>query len=403
MFGTKSFRQQFPLFQHHPNLVYLDSAATTQKPKMVIDGICNFYEKENANIHRGIYDLAAQATQKYESVRHKVANFIGAAAPSEIVYTSGTTAAINLVANSFLLPRLEKGDEVIISAMEHHANLIPWQMVCKAKEAHLRIIPIDKAGDLDLGAYKKMLSAKTKMVAIVHISNTLATINPIAKIVELAHQKNIPVLVDGAQSTAHYPINVKDLNCDFFTFSGHKIFGPTGIGVLYGKMEHLEKMSPYQFGGDMIRTVTYQDTTFAPAPQKFEAGTTHIAGVIGLGYAVDFLNQFDKRDMATYVKDLGDYTRCKLLTINDSNIIGTAKNKTGIVSFVLKNIHPHDVATFLGTANIAIRAGHHCTQPLMDFYGVPATSRASFSIYNNREEVDFLIEEIGKVLDFFSA
>ena len=402
MFGTQKFRQQFPIFQHHPTLVYLDSAATTQKPNLVIDGITNFYQKENANIHRGIYDLAAKATQKYESVRQKVADFIGAKNPAEIVYTSGTTASINLVAQSFLLPRLEKGDEMLVSAMEHHANLLPWQMACKAKGANLRIIPIDKAGNLKMSAYQEMLSAKTKMVAIVHISNTLATINPIAALIDLAHQKNIPVLIDGAQSTAHYPIDVAALDCDFFTFSGHKVFGPTGIGILYGKIEHLEAMSPYQFGGDMIRTVTYQNTTFAPAPQKFEAGTTNIAGVIGLGYAIDFMNGLDKNAIAAYVKALGDYAREKLRTINDLELIGNAKNKTGIVSFILKNAHPHDVATFLGTVNIAIRAGHHCTQPLMDFYQIPATSRASFSIYNNRAEIDFLVEEVKGIQDFFS-
>ena len=402
-FGTPKFRQQFPIFQHHPNLVYLDSAATTQKPKMVIEGITRFYEQENANIHRGIYDLAAKATQKYESVRQKVAEFIHANNQSEIVYTSGTTAAINLVANSFLLPRLETGDEVLISAMEHHANLIPWQMVCKAKGATLKVIPIDKVGSLDMIAYKKMLTSRTKMVAVVHISNTLATINPIAEIIDLAHQKNIPILIDGAQSIAHSPIDVQDLNCDFLTFSGHKLFGPTGIGILYGKKEHLEAMSPYQFGGDMIRTVTYQDTTFAPPPQRFEAGTTNIAGVIGLGYAIDFLNQFDKKEIADYVKSLGNYAREKLLVMKGLKVIGQANNTTGIVSFVLDNIHPHDVATFLGAANIAIRAGHHCTQPLMDFYQVPATSRASFSIYNNRREIDILVEEIKNIQQFFNG
>jgi len=403
VFGTKSFRQQFPIFHHHPNLVYLDSAATTQKPKMVIDGITNFYQKENANIHRGIYDLAAQTTQKYESVRQKVGDFIGAENAAEIVYTNGTTASINLVANSFLSPRLEKDDEVLISAMEHHANLIPWQVVCQQKGAHLRVIPIDKAGNIDLVAYKKMLSKKVKLVAVVHISNTLATINPIEEMIEMAHQADVPILIDGAQSTAHCPIDVASLDCDFFTFSGHKIFGPTGIGVLYGKAAHLAKMPPYQFGGDMIRTVTYQTATYAPAPQKFEAGTTNIAGVIGLGYAVDFLQQFDKKEIALFVKELGNYAREKLLSLNDLTIIGNAKNRTGIVSFLLKNVHPHDVATFLGTANIAIRAGHHCTQPLMDFYEIPATSRASFSIYNNREEIDFLVEEIKGIQSFFAG
>ncbi|MEM6318131.1 MAG: SufS family cysteine desulfurase [Bacteroidota bacterium] len=402
MFGTKSFRQKFPIFQHHPNLIYLDSAATTQKPKQVIEGITNFYQKENANIHRGIYDLAAQTTKKYENVRQKIANFIGAKNQSEIVYTNGTTASINLVANSFLMPRLEKGEEVLISAMEHHANMIPWQVICQQKGAHLRIIPIDKAGNIDLVAYKNMLSAKVKMVAIVHISNTLATINPIAEMIDLAHQQDIPVLVDGAQSVAHYPIDVSDLDCDFFTFSGHKLFGPTGIGVLYGKERHLAEMAPYQFGGDMIRTVTYQTATYTLAPQKFEAGTTNIAGVIGLGHAIDFLQQFDKKAIAQFVKDLGTYAREQLLNINNLEIIGDAKNRTGIVSFILQNAHPHDIATFLGAANIAIRAGHHCTQPLMDFYEIPATTRASFSIYNNRAEIDYLVEQLKEIEQFFS-
>lgn len=402
MFGTSSFRNQFPIFQHHPHLVYLDSAATTQKPRQVIDGISQFYEKENANIHRGIYDLAARTTMKYEAVREKVAHFIGAKKREEIVYTSGTTAAINLVAHSFLSPRLKKGDEVLISAMEHHANLLPWQMACKAKEATLKVMPIDKAGNIDLVVYQKLLTEKTKMLALTHISNALGTINPIKEIIELAHEKNIPVLIDGAQSTAHYPIDISALDCDFFTFSGHKIFGPTGIGVLYGKSAHLGQMPPYQYGGDMIRNVTFESSSFAKAPQKFEAGTTNIAGVIGLGYAIDFINQFDKEAISAYVKELGNYARTKLLQMEGVSIIGKAKKTTGIVSFTLDNIHPHDVATFLGEANIAVRAGHHCTQPLMDLYQVPATVRASFSIYNNKKEIDFLIEEIKKIQDFFS-
>ena len=401
LFG-KNIRSQFPLFQHHPALIYLDNAATTQKPKMLIDGIANFYQKENANIHRGIYDLAAQTSLKYEKVREKVAQFIGASTVKTNIYTSGTTAAINLVAYSFLYPRLQAGDEILISAMEHHANLLPWQMACKAKGAHLRIIPIDKKGVLDKAAYQKALNKRTKMVAITHISNTLGTINPIEEMIAVAHQKNIPVLVDGAQSAAHYPIAVEAWDCDFFTFSGHKIFGPTGIGVLYGKEEHLTTMQPYQFGGDMIRTVRFEESTFADIPQRFEAGTTNIAGVIGLGYAIDFLQQFDKNTIAQYVKKLGQYAQEQLAEINSLNIIGQAANKTGIVSFVLQNVHPHDVATFLGEANIAIRAGHHCTQPLMDFYEIPGTSRASFSIYNTKEEVDKLKVAVQEVVDFFA-
>ena len=400
MFGTK-IKAQFPIFKAHPKLVYLDNAATTQKPKLVIEGITNFYQKENANIHRGIYDLAAQTSAKYEKVRTKVADFIGATSSKSIVYTSGTTAAINLVATSFLAPRLSKGDEVLISMMEHHANLIPWQMACKASGAMLRVIPINSDGSLDMNAYKTALTPNTKMVAITHISNTLGTINPIADIIAIAHQQDIPVLIDGAQSTAHYPINVNELDADFFTFSGHKVFGPTGIGILYGKQELLEEMAPYQYGGDMIRSVSFEATTFAPIPQRFEAGTTNIAGVIGLGYAIDFLNLLDKKAIGTYLKSLGKYAQEQLSAIEDLTIIGTAAEKTGIISFVIKDIHPHDIASFLGAANIAIRAGHHCTQPLMRHLALPATSRASLSIYNTEEDIDLLVAAIKETIDFF--
>ncbi len=400
MFGTK-IKAQFPIFQTHPNLVYLDNAATTQKPKMVIDGITNFYQKENANIHRGIYDLAAQTSAKYEKVRTKVADFIGANASENIVYTSGTTAAINLVASSFLAPRLSEGDEVLISMMEHHANLIPWQMVCKAKGASLRVIPINTDGSLDMDAYKQALGPTTKMVAITHISNTLGTINPVAEMIALAHQQDIPVLIDGAQSTAHYPIDVTTLDADFFTFSGHKIFGPTGIGILYGKQAILEKMAPTQYGGDMIRSVSFEETSFAPSPQRFEAGTTNIAGVIGLGYAIDFLNQLDTPAIGTYLKMLGTYAEEQLSAIEGLSLVGTADSKSGIISFVIQDIHPHDIASFLGAANIAIRAGHHCTQPLMKHLGLPATSRASLSIYNTKEDIDLLVLAIKETIDFF--
>ena len=400
MFGKK-IKQQFPIFQQHPKLIYLDNAATTQKPSLVIDGITNFYQKENANIHRGIYDLAAQTSAKYEKVRTKVADFIGATSPKSIVYTSGTTASINLVATSFLAPRLSKGDEVLISMMEHHANLIPWQMVCKAKGATLRVIPINADGSLDMNAYKQALSTKTKMVAITHISNSLGTINPVAKIIALAHQNDTPVLIDGAQSTAHYSIDVNALDADFFTFSGHKIFGPTGIGILYGKQELLENMSPSQYGGDMIRSVSFEETSFAPSPQRFEAGTTNIAGVVGLGYAIDFLNQLDKKAIGEYLKSLGKYAQEQLSAMDGLTIIGTAPEKTGIISFTLKDIHPHDIASFVGANNIAIRAGHHCTQPLMNHLKLPATSRASLSIYNTQEDIDLLVAAIKETIDFF--
>jgi len=402
MIDALEIKKQFPIFSQNPNLAYLDNAATTQKPQAVIDGITNFYQKENANIHRGIYELAAKTSQKYEAVRNKVAQFINASEDKNIVYTSGTTAGINLVAYSFLTPRLKAGDEVIISSMEHHANLIPWQMVCKAKGANLRIIPINENGELDLIAFREMLSSKTKMVALVHVSNTLGSINPIEEVIELAHQKNVPVLLDAAQSVAHYEIDVQKWNVDFLVFSGHKLFGPTGVGVLYGKKEWLGQMQPYQFGGDMIKNVTFENTTFADVPQRFEAGTTNIAGVIGLGYAIDFISQFEKKDIQTYLKKLTTEATEKILTINDLQIIGTAREKSSIISFAMKNVHPHDVATFLGAENIAVRAGNHCTQPLMDYFKLPGTTRASFTIYNTMEEVDRLVATLKDIHKFFS-
>jgi len=401
MIELKNIKSHFPIFQHHPDLVYLDNAATTQKPQSVIDVISNFYKKENANIHRGIYPLAVSASQKYEAVRGKVAQFLNAKSADEIVYTSGTTASINLVAHSFLSPRLKQGDEVIISAMEHHANLIPWQMVCKKAGAHLRVIPMNEKGELDLAFFKTMLSRKVKLVAITHISNSLGTINPIEEMIDLAHQKDIPVLVDGAQSVAHYPIDLQALDVDFFTFSGHKIFGPTGIGILYGKKQYLNGMQPHQFGGDMIKNVTFESSIFADAPQRFEAGTTNIAGVIGLGAAIDFVNELDRNEVLVFLKEIENNLISKLLEINDLSIFGQAKNKSAIVSFSMKNIHPHDIATFLGAENIAVRAGHHCTQPVMDFFQIPATTRASFSIYNQAEEVDFFVEKIKEIKQFF--
>jgi len=401
MIELKNIKSHFPIFQHHPDLVYLDNAATTQKPQSVIDVISNFYKKENANIHRGIYPLAVSASQKYEAVRGKVAQFLNAKSADEIVYTSGTTASINLVAHSFLSPRLKQGDEVIISAMEHHANLIPWQMVCKKAGAHLRVIPMNEKGELDLAFFKTMLSRKVKLVAITHISNSLGTINPIEEMIDLAHQKDIPVLVDGAQSVAHYPIDLQALDVDFFTFSGHKIFGPTGIGILYGKKQYLNGMQPHQFGGDMIKNVTFESSIFADAPQRFEAGTTNIVGVIGLGAAIDFVNELDRNEVLVFLKEIENNLISKLLEINDLSIFGQAKNKSAIVSFSMKNIHPHDIATFLGAENIAVRAGHHCTQPVMDFFQIPATTRASFSIYNQAEEVDFFVEKIKEIKQFF--
>lgn len=401
MTELKNIKTQFPIFTHHPNLVYLDNAATTQKPQLVIDAISSFYQKENANIHRGLYPMAVATSQKYEQVRQKVATFLNAASSDEIVYTTGTTASINLVAHSFLFPRLKEGDEVIISAMEHHANLIPWQMVCKQKGASLRVIPMNEKGELEMMEFRAMLSDKVKMVAVTHISNSLGTINPIEEIIDFAHQKNIPVLVDGAQSVAHYPIDLQVIDADFFTFSGHKLFGPTGVGILYGKKQYLNEMQPYQFGGDMIKNVTFEASTFADVPQRFEAGTTNIVGVIGLGAAVDFVNSLDRMYLIKHMEEMRLDLENKLLEINGLEIVGQAEKKSAIASFVMKNIHPHDIATFLGADNIAIRAGHHCTQPIMDFFRISATTRASFSIYNQPDEVDIFVEKIKEIKQFF--
>lgn len=397
-----SIRSDFPIFQHHPDLIYLDSAATSQKPTSVIEGIRNFYSAENANIHRGIYDLAAQTSAKYEAVRGKVARLIGAKDPKSIVYTSGTTASINLVAQSFLAPRLSHGDVVLISAMEHHANLIPWQVVCKKAKAELKVIPINEQGEIEQVEFQSLLEGPVKMLALVHISNTLGTINPVGDMTKMAQEKGIPVLIDAAQSISHLPVDVEELGCDFLTFSGHKMFGPTGIGILYGKQAHLEAMEPITYGGDMIRQVSYTDSNFAPAPQKFEAGTTHIAGVIGLGYAVDYLNQFDKKDIHSRMKSLRAYAIEKLKGVPGLRIIGQAKEASGIVSFVLGEVHPHDVATFLGAEQIAVRAGHHCTQPLMGRLGIPATTRASFSLYTQESEIDKLCAGLHDIHQFFS-
>ena len=402
MRSVTDIRGDFPIFQQHPELVYLDSAATSHKPESVIDGISNFYRSENSNIHRGIYDLAAQTSAKYEAVRKKVADLIGAASEKEIVYTSGTTDSINLVAHGFLAQRLNPGDEVLISAMEHHANLIPWQMVCKWRGAQLRIIPLNEKGEIDLAAFKAMLSEKVKMLAVVHVSNSLGSINPVEEMIAEAHKLAIPVLLDGAQSIAHLPVDVQGLDCDFLAFSGHKMFGPTGIGVLYGKAAYLEEMQPVRFGGDMIRLVSYERTTFAPAPQKFEAGTTNIAGVIGLGYAVDYLAAFDRGEIHKRMKELRAYALDKLAEVPDIQIIGQSDHCSGIVSFMLGNVHPHDVATFLGSEQIAIRAGHHCTQPLMDLLEIPATTRASFSIYSQEKEIDRLAAELKNIHSFFA-
>lgn len=403
MLAPSQIRSRFPIFDKHPELVYLDSAATTQKPDTVIEGIKRFYSEENANIHRGIYPLAARATSLFESSRDKVQAFINAAKREEVIFTPGTTAGINLVATSFLNTRLQAGDNIVITAMEHHANLVPWQIACQKAEAELRIVPMTPKGALRLDAYQSLLDERTKLVALTHISNTLGTINPITELIEMAHRFNIPVLVDAAQSIAHFDIDVQALGCEFLVFSGHKLFGPTGIGVLYGQEDLLDKMSPYQYGGDMIRTVSFQKTTFAKLPNKFEAGTPNIAGAIGLGYAIDFLNEVDRQQIRKHLHEIKTYATEVLNDIPGLHLVGNAADKTAIFSFSLDDIHPHDIATFLGEAGIAVRAGHHCTQPIMDFFELPATTRASFSIYNTQTEVDHLAKTIRSVQTFFNT
>jgi len=382
-------------------LIYLDNAATTQKPTAVINALQHFYTHQNANIHRGIYDLADQATQLYENTRLKVQKFIQAAHQESIIFTSGTTSAVNLVAHSFLKNRLNTGDEVIITSMEHHSNLIPWQMACQQKGAVLKVIPINQKGEIIFEKFEQMLSEKTKMIAVVHISNTLGTINPIQKIIAKAKGFNVPVFVDAAQSILSEAINVQELDCDFLVFSGHKMFGPTGVGVLYGKKNLLEEMKPYQYGGDMIRSVSFEETTFAKLPARLEAGTPNVAGVIGLGAAIDYINIIGKKTIKNQLNLLTEYATEKLSAISYLRIIGQAEQKSGIISFVMENIHPHDIATFLNEDHIAIRAGHHCTQPLMRWYEVPATARVSFGVYNTKEEVDVLVGSLGKMVEFF--
>jgi cysteine desulfurase / selenocysteine lyase len=389
-----SFRNKFPIFKHHPDLVYLDTASTSQKPVSVLKAERDFYEKNYANVHRGIYGLAVSATNLYEGTREKVRQFLNAQSHKEIIFTSGTTEGVNVVAHSFAAPLLNEGDNIIISAMEHHANLIPWQQVCIEKKAELRVIPMNTEGVLDLNAFENLLSEKTKLVAISHISNTLGTVNPIELIIFKAHQHGVPVLIDAAQSIVSHTIDVQKLDIDFLVFSGHKIFAPTGVGVLYGKENFLHNMLPYKTGGSMIRDVTFEKTIFAPPPSRFEAGTPHIAGVIGLGAAIDFVEHIGRPTIKKHIQKLTDYATKKLKNIDSLDIIGNAPEKCGIISFVLEDIHPHDVTTILASQNIAIRAGHHCTQPIMDFYDISGTNRVSFSIYNTVEDIDKLIDGI---------
>lgn len=404
-FDVYEVRKDFPILSRLVNgkpLVYLDNAATTQKPSSVIENIKHYYTFENANIHRGLHFLSELATESYESARLKVKEFINAMSASEIIFVRGATEGINLIANTMCRANiLKEGDEIIISHMEHHANIVPWQLLCERKDIKLKVIPITDDGELDLDELKKLISEKTKLVSVVHISNSLGTINPVKEIVKIAHSYNIPVLLDGAQAAPHVKIDVQKLDCDFYVFSGHKMFGPTGIGILYGKTNLMNELPPYQGGGDMIRTVTFEKTTFDDLPHKFEAGTPNISGGIGLGTAIDYINQYDRLELTKHEDKLLEYATEKLLEIEGLKIIGKAKNKASVVSFVIDGIHPYDIGTLMDTYGIAIRTGHHCTQPIMQRYNLPATARASFAFYNTFDEVDKLAEGLLKVKKMF--
>jgi cysteine desulfurase/selenocysteine lyase len=404
-FGIEKIRQDFPVLQqkvHGKPLVYLDNAATTQKPQAVIDTIAHYYLSENSNVHRGVHFLSDAATQAYETARTRVRQFLNAAHDREIIFTRGTTEGINLVAASYGRSRIEAGDEILISAMEHHSNIVPWQMLCEEKGATLRVIPINDAGELLLEEYERLLSDRTKLVAIVYVSNALGTVNPVRQVVAMAHRRGIPVLVDGAQATPHLPVDVQDLDCDFYAFSGHKVFGPTGIGILYGKTDLLEAMPPYQGGGEMISAVTFEKTIYNSLPHKFEAGTPHIAGVVGLAAAIEYVERIGLTQIAAYEHELLAYGTDLLSAIPGLTIIGTAKEKAGVLSFVLRDIHAHDVGTILDHEGIAIRAGHHCAMPVMKRFGVPATARASLAFYNTREELEALAKGIQKAIEVFA-
>jgi len=398
-------RADFPILQQkihgHP-LVYLDNAATSQKPRAVIDAITHYYEGTNSNVHRGVHFLSENATEEYEAARLTVQEFLNAAHSREIVFVRGTTEGINLVAQTFGRAQVQAGDEVLITAMEHHSNIVPWQILCDEKGAKLRVAPINDRGELLLDEFANLLGPRTKLAAVTHVSNALGTINPLKQMIELAHARNVPVLVDGAQAVPHMKVDVQDLDCDFYTFSGHKVYGPTGIGVLYGKATLLHAMPPYQGGGDMISSVTFEKTTYNKLPYKFEAGTPDIAGVIGLGAALRYVSGLGIGNIGAHEHDLLAYATEAVSAIPGIRLIGTAKEKAAVLSFVIEGIHPHDIGTILDQQGIAIRTGHHCSQPIMDRFGIPATARASFAVYNTRKEVDALVRGIGKVREVFA-
>jgi cysteine desulfurase/selenocysteine lyase len=397
-------REQFPVLNqrvHGKPLVYLDNAATTQKPQCVIDAMNQFYQADNSNIHRGVHELSERSTRHYEEARVKAQRFINARDWREIVFVRGVTEGINLVAYTFGRRHVQEGDEIVISAMEHHSNIVPWQILCEEKGALLRVAPINERGELLLDEFEKLLGPRTKLVSIVHVSNALGTINPVAEITAVAHRHGVPVFIDGAQAVAHMKVDVQALDCDFYSLSGHKMFGPTGIGVLYGKTELLNKMPPYQGGGDMIRSVTFAKTTYNELPYKFEAGTPNIAGTIGLGAAIDYINSIGLDRICAYEQDLLAYGTARLQGISGLRLIGTARHRASVLSFVLEGVHPHDVGTILDREGVAVRTGHHCAQPVLEWFGVPATTRASLAFYNTRQDIDALVAGIGKVKEIF--
>jgi cysteine desulfurase/selenocysteine lyase len=402
LLNVEAIRADFPILSRKVNgkpLVYFDNGATAQKPQTVIDAIDLYYKNQNANIHRGVHTLSQEITVAYENARATIQKHLNAEHAHEIIFTAGTTASINLLASSFAKKHIQAGDEIIISAMEHHSNILPWQQVCGEKGALLKVIPINKEGELLIDEFEKLISNKTKIIAVTHISNTLGTINPIKEIIAIAHSKNIPVMIDGAQAVPHTAVDVQALDCDFYVFSGHKLFGPTGVGVLYGKEKYLNELPPYQVGGGTIKTVTFEKTEYADLPLKFEAGTPHIAGGIGLAAAIDYINNIGLENIAAYEHELLVYATEALEKIAGVKIIGTAKNKASVISFSVEGLHPFDIGTILDQLGIAVRTGHHCTQPLMQFYGVPGTIRASFAFYNTKQEIDEFIKGLERTIN----
>jgi cysteine desulfurase/selenocysteine lyase len=399
----EAIRKQFPILHQQVNgrdLVYLDNAATSQKPLVVIDALIDYYKSYNANIHRGIHTLAEKATKAYEETRHTAQRFINAKSEQEIIFTRGVTEGINLVASSYGRAFIKEGDEIIISGLEHHSNIVPWQLVCEEKKAKLQVIPVSPEGELDLDTFKKILSGKTKIVAINHASNSLGTINPVKEVIKLAHEVGAVVLIDGAQAGAHLEIDVQDMDCDFYCLSAHKMYGPTGTGILYGKNELLEKMPPYHGGGEMIKEVTFEKTTYNDLPYKFEAGTPNIADVVAYKYAFDFINELGRENIAAHEHELLTYATERVSKLKSVKLVGTAKNKVGVLAFTVEGIHHFDIGQMLDARGIAVRTGHHCTQPLMTCYGIEGTVRASFAVYNTKKEVDQLVEGLERVINF---